>query len=251
MLKITIFRALRLPDRPPLPVGSQSLEALFLWQTRPRADFCHLPLGQLVLLGGIGSSLEMVSQAMKSLLLELLRNSFIQSLNFFLGLGLGYLWQRWRLQHLRRRLQELQRQRGQIEVVLILSCREDIRPSVEVFLRQRQGTSSQLPKIFQVHRPQPFDDRPEEWEDYVKQMRQEIHRLRQWGPTRILLFSNLPVAMAMAAGALLDNGPEVIVHHYFNGIYLPVLRLAHETVGLGRVNLTDHRPPPPMGQSRE
>lgn len=76
---------------------------------------------------------------MKSLLLELLRNSFIQSLNFFLGLGLGYLGQRWRLQHLRRRLQKLQRQRGQIEVVLILSCREDIRPSVEVFLRQRRG----------------------------------------------------------------------------------------------------------------
>lgn len=78
----------------------------------------------------------------------------------------------------------------------------------------------------------------------MKQMRQEIHRLRQCGPTRILLFSNLPVARTMAAEALLDNGPEVIVHHYFNGIYLPVLRLAHETVGLSRVNITDHRPPP-------
>jgi len=39
--------------------------------------------------------------------------------------------------------------------------------------------------------------------------------------------------MGVFASALLDNGPEVIVHHYFNGVYRRVGSLSHETVYLG------------------
>ncbi len=149
------------------------------------------------------------------------------------GVVAGWLLNEWRnryrLHVMRKRLDELSRERGCAEAVLIVSTREDIRPSVERYLREQQKPD--LP-TFQVHRPELFSDDETEWHGFLESVRREAQNLRQHGPTRILLFTNVPVAMGICLGALLDNGPEVVVHHYFNGTYRPVSRLASEVAKL-------------------
>jgi len=136
---------------------------------------------------------------------------------------------RYRIYVMRKRLDLLSRERGKAEAVLIVANREDIRPSVERFLEEHQ--KKDLP-IFQIYRPELFSDNADEWQKFIEEVRQEVQRLRQHSPTRILLFTNVPVAMGICLGALLDNGPEVVVHHYFNGMYRPISRLAAEAVKL-------------------
>lgn len=150
--------------------------------------------------------------------------------SFFAGL----LLQEVRIRKMARNLRKLSAERGQTEVAFVVSNRENIRPAVERYLKQK---GKQKIMIFEHFRPEPFPHDPAEWHDFVNRVRSKVREMGRFAPTRILLFTNVPVAMGVFLGAILDNGPEVIVHHYFNGLYYPVGILTHESVGFDSPNL--------------
>ena len=67
---------------------------------------------------------------------------------------------------------------------------------------------------------------------FARRVKDEVKKIRDHGATRVHLFLNTPVVVGVFAGALLDNGPEVVVYHYFNGTYQPVGKLSFETVNV-------------------
>jgi hypothetical protein len=85
--------------------------------------------------------------------------------------------------------------------------------------------------LFQVHQPEGFEQREEQWFGFLEKVKAEVRKIRESGATRVYLFTHLPVALALFVGAMLTNGPEVIVHHFQCG-YFPVGRLTVETVRL-------------------
>lgn len=158
---------------------------------------------------------------------DALRSGIGTAVGVVVGWALNEFRNRYKIRQMQKRLEQLHGERGAAEAVFIVSNRQDIRPSVQRYLEEQQ---KQQLAVFHVHRPELFSDDMEEWHKFLEEVRKEVQRLRQHGPTRILLFTNVPVAMGISLGALLDNGPEVVIHHYFNGMYRPVARLAQETV---------------------
>ncbi|MCS7239062.1 MAG: SAVED domain-containing protein [Thermoguttaceae bacterium] len=146
------------------------------------------------------------------------------SVPFFMAWGI----QETRIYFIRRKLKRLMAEQGQREVALIISNRHEIRADVEAYLRS--CNKPHMP-IFEFHRPEVFAPDSADWQDFVGQVRRKVLEMRRYAPTRILLFTNVPVAMGVFLGALLDNGPQVVVHHFFNGLYRPVGFLSQETVG--------------------
>mgnify|MGYP001194571018 CR=1 FL=1 len=138
-----------------------------------------------------------------------------------------WLWARRKIGRLRQQLRAFQTERGDREVVLIFSAREDITEAVNAQL-MRDGRQL-LPK-FKLHHPGSFSDQESEWMAYVHKMKDQVKKIREHGATRIYFFTNLPVVMGTFAGALLHNGPEVIVHHHFSGVYRRIGTITHETV---------------------
>jgi hypothetical protein len=142
----------------------------------------------------------------------------------------AWLLQQRKIRRLQQALRAFEQERGAREVALVLSAREDIREAVQTQLQQ--AGRENLP-VFHVHHAGSFSENEKDWMDYVRQIKAQVQAIREHGATRIYLFTNVPVVMGVFAGALLDNGPEVIVHHYFNGVYRRVGSLTHETVHLG------------------
>ena len=66
--------------------------------------------------------------------------------------------------------------------------------------------------------------------NYASQIRKKVREIREQAVTRVYLYTNVPVVMGVFAGAILDNGPEVVVMHYFSGAYKRVGKLAQETI---------------------
>ncbi len=149
---------------------------------------------------------------------------------FFGDLCLRRWWQ-WRAsRRLREAAAEYAKQHaGELEVALVLSVREDIRQAAQGYLDQlgRQGI-----QVFQVHQQEGFDDREESWFAYLERIKKEVRSIRELGAVRVFLFANLPVALSLMAGTTLTNGPEVVVHHFASGRYLPVGRLTTASVRL-------------------
>ncbi len=159
------------------------------------------------------------------LLMGLLQNLVWAILAFIVG----YVVNLRKLKRLQRMVQSFEIERASREVVLILSCREDI----EVAVRQQfAGLGIKPQEVFKVHRDGIFSDNENDWMAYVRQVRDRVRDIRSFGATRVHFFTNAPVAMAAFAGALLDNGPQVYVYHYFGGVYRRVGILSHETVNL-------------------
>src|SRR5207245_1399105 len=100
---------------------------------------------------------------------------------------------------------------GRLEVALVLSVVTDIRQAAVGYLEKldRQGI-----QVFQVHQKQGFGAREEEWGAYLERVKAEVRKLKELGAARVFLFANIPVALALFAGATLTNGPEVVVHHF-------------------------------------
>ncbi|MCS7021603.1 MAG: hypothetical protein NZ703_06150 [Gemmataceae bacterium] len=161
--------------------------------------------------------------------LETLLRGGVQAIGgVIFGSLVTWMIQEHRIRKIRKQMALLRQQRQQSQAVLIVSVRDDIEPHVRQHLDKNQLAT--LP-IYRVHRPESFPDDEKEWHRFIEKMKTEAKRLRkECSPAQILLFTNLPVAMGIFLGAILDNGPEVIVHHYFNGIYKPVGSLVHETV---------------------
>jgi hypothetical protein len=164
---------------------------------------------------------------MTSYLIEWLDMMVRYALAPVIGFLTGAALQEFRVRRMRKRLRRLATETGTREVVLIVSNRQDIRPDVEIYL---QSQNKQRLTIFEVFRRESFSADPEEWYAFVDEVRANLTKLRKLAPNRILFFTNVPVAMGVALGALLDNGPRVIVHHYFDGHYHPVIPLSHENV---------------------
>lgn len=157
--------------------------------------------------------------------------ALISAVVYFFGyLWLTGYWQRMQGRRLRQAAEQYAREHGgRLEVALVLSVREDIRQAVEEYLDQlgRKGI-----QIFQVHQPGGFDDQEETWFAYLARVKGDVRTIRELGASRIFVFSNIPIALALMAGSTLTNGPEVVVHHFTAGRYLPVGRLTVETVRL-------------------
>lgn len=159
-------------------------------------------------------------------------------LDFLLGLLNNLIWailaaaatwllaQR-KIRQLRSQVRALEPGRGEREVVLVASARENIAEAVHAHLT-REGLTA-LP-VFQIHHEGEFSGKEQDWMAYVHKARAEVKKLRELGVSRIHLFTNVPVVMGVFIGALLDNGPEVHVYHYFNGVYRRIGRMTHELV---------------------
>jgi hypothetical protein len=84
-------------------------------------------------------------------------------------------------------------------------------------------------QVFTVGHKGPLPDNIGDWHKFLQAVKREVRKMRQQAPSQILLFTNVPVAFGVLLGGILDNGPAVEIHHYFNGVYAPVAYLTHET----------------------
>ena len=141
----------------------------------------------------------------------------------------AWLWQQRKIRRLRERLRAFEAERGSCEVALVLSAREDILEAVRAHLT-REGLAD-VP-VFHRHKPGSFSETEADWMSFVREIKDLSRQIREHGASRVYLFTNVPVVMGVFAGAILDNGPEVVVHHYFSGTYRRVGSLTHETVNL-------------------
>lgn len=149
---------------------------------------------------------------------------------FFGYLWLNAYWQRVQGRRLREAMEKYALEHeGEAEVALVLSVREDISQAVRSYMDSLNRRGIQL---FQVHQDGGFDDRETSWFAYLERIKMEVRRIRELAVCRVFVFSNVPVALALMAGSTLTNGPEVVVHHFQAGRYLPIGRLTVETVRL-------------------
>lgn len=136
---------------------------------------------------------------------------------------------------LRRRLQKqfeeyAKRHGHERECVLILSVIHNIHEAV--FTHMEKEKRSGIP-VFQVHRPEGLPEAEDAWFAYLEQVKQQVQKIREYGASRVYLFTNVPVALAVMIGATLGNGPEVVVHHHSAPAgYKAVGRLTVATVRL-------------------
>lgn len=150
-------------------------------------------------------------------------------ISFFTTLALAWWWQHRKFRQQRQRLHALEKTTGAREVALLLSAREEIRQAALDYL-ESIGRSD-LP-LFVVHRPGLLSNDEEEWFRYFDEIKAAVRQIREQGANRIYLFLNVPLALAVFAGATLANGPAVVMHHYFNGTYHPIGHLAQDTLKL-------------------
>lgn len=171
---------------------------------------------------------------------DVLRGLVAALVSFLTGGLLTWWWQQRRIKLLRQKLEQL-RQGRLAHAVLIVSNRQDIRPDVERYLIETlskqgpelSGQPPKLPPVYHKHREEPFSGNEADWVGFIEEIKSEVKKMRsECAPNQIWLFTNVPVAMGVFLGAILDNGPEVVVHHYFNGVYLPVGSLVQETIKL-------------------
>jgi hypothetical protein len=129
----------------------------------------------------------------------------------------------------RRRRREYAGEHGEDAVALLLSVERMIENDVLAYL-QRLGRGGM--HCYTVHRAERLDERrPEEWVRFFEAVKEELRKVQADGPTRrIYLFCGLPLPMGVLAGVTLANGPEVIVHHFTGGSYVPLVRVFEKTV---------------------
>jgi hypothetical protein len=84
-------------------------------------------------------------------------------------------------------------------------------------------------KVFTVGHKGPLSNNIGDWHKFLERVKDVVQDMRKEAPSQILLFTNVPVAFGVLLGGILDNGPAVEIHHYFNGVYAPVAYLTHET----------------------
>lgn len=150
--------------------------------------------------------------------------------NFIYALIVGaaaWLWQQRKIRQLRERLRVFEVDRGTREIALLVSAREDITEAVQAHLGRDQRAD--LP-IYKVHKEGNFTEHENDWMAFVHRVKEEAKKIREDGVTRVYLFTNVPVVMGVFVGALLDNGPEVVVHHFFGGVYRRIGTMTHETI---------------------
>jgi hypothetical protein len=140
----------------------------------------------------------------------------------------------WRVRRIRRRIEkQVKEGRSRVDgpsVALVLSVGRDIAPDVRRHLDDDAFTRD-LPLV-QVHQAGGLELREEHWVHYLERIKKQWREIVQNGFRRVLLFANLPVAMAVCTGALLLSGPEVIVHHFQENTYRRTVLLTTALVKL-------------------
>ncbi|VTS05852.1 SAVED domain-containing protein [Tuwongella immobilis] len=150
---------------------------------------------------------------------DLLKTFVSPVVSFGIGMWLSYWWQKRRMKKLVARMRRLS-QSQQAEVALAISIGNQ---PIELSVRNYLDTCGmQAIGIEAFHHTAVFTDDPQTWEDYLHQLRTRIRDLKTAGVTRLHLFILSPVAIGVFAGALLHNGPEIVIYHYFNGVYAPI-----------------------------
>jgi hypothetical protein len=134
---------------------------------------------------------------------------------------------------LRRRLRKAvlrhEKAHGRAEVALVLSVLTDITAGVRAHLSQAQLDGIPL---LHVHQTEAFGEDPGAWLGYLERVKKEIRKIREMGISRVHVFSNGPVALALMCGATLTNGPEAVVYHHSGGLYREVGRVSFEIIRL-------------------
>jgi hypothetical protein len=127
----------------------------------------------------------------------------------------------WRVRRIRRRIErQVKEGRSSVDgpsVALVLSVGRDVAPDVRRHLDDNAFTRGML--LLQVHQAGGLELREENWIHYLERVKKEWRRIVQDGFRRVLLFVNMPVAMAVYAGAVLMPGPEVVVFHFQENVY--------------------------------
>jgi|GEM_PF-1916001 hypothetical protein len=148
------------------------------------------------------------------------------------------IYHRWYKRRLVRRMLQHEQKHGVRQAVLILSVGSDISETVLQDLRSRGWTgptgkeADNIP-IFTVHRAEAMMAQPGQWHAYLDKVKDQVHKLRETGITRLHLYTRLPVALAIMVGTTLSNAPFMThVYHHQNGRYEPVGLLTFETTRL-------------------
>ncbi len=127
----------------------------------------------------------------------------------------------WQVRRIRRRIErQVKEGRASIDgpsVALVLSVGRDVAPDVRRHLDDDAFTRGLA--LLQVHQPGGLELREEHWVHYLERVKKQWREIVQNGFRRVLLFVNMPVAMAVYAGAVLLPGPEVIVFHFQENVY--------------------------------
>ncbi|MCS6850957.1 MAG: hypothetical protein NZ700_07275 [Gemmataceae bacterium] len=139
-------------------------------------------------------------------------------------------WLRLVRRRLIRQAAEYARRHGnRVEVALVASVGTDIEETVKNYLR---ATGCDNIPLLKVHREDPFPRDEAAWISYLDQFKDEVRKARELAATRVYMFTNVPIAMALLLGAVLRNGPEALIHHYDNRGYFPIGPMVTETVVL-------------------
>ena len=146
--------------------------------------------------------------------------------------GVGHWLGKWR-EHRRfratlTRLQALGGDRGRVEAALVVSVGERSAAAAVRGHLEAKGLAS-MP-VLEVHETAALSDRDDDWLRTLGRVKDKTREMSDLGVSRVHLFMACPVVLGVLVGAVLNNGPEVVVYHYFNGVYLPVNRMAHEVV---------------------
>jgi len=160
---------------------------------------------------------------MSGFLLSIIAQLVGAVLTFFVGMGLAYWWQNRKYRRLRHQIQRLEVQRKAGKAALAISIGEiPIEQAVMAYLKKR-GMQEVFLETY--HQPAMLTQNPADWAECLDKIKEKVRDLKQTGVTKLYLFLMMPVSLAVILGAILDNGPETIVYHYFNGVYQPIGRI--------------------------
>jgi hypothetical protein len=148
------------------------------------------------------------------------------------------IYHRWYKRRLVRRMLQHEQKHGVRQAVLILSVGSDISETVFQDLRNRgwmgsTGTETDNIPIFTIHQAEALMSQSGQWHAYLDKVKEQVHKLRESGITRLHLYTRLPVALAIMVGTTLSNAPFMThVYHHQNGRYEAVGLLSFETTRL-------------------
>lgn len=167
-----------------------------------------------------------------SFVLELLERAPITIITAIISFiaynGFGVFWSRMRLRRLRNQAVIYAREHGgQREHALVVSVLTDIQQNVRDFLT---ASKMEAMPVSSVHRNDGFSMEPADWFRSLDEVKAKLREIREAGVDRIHLFTNFPIVMTTMLGAVLANGPEVIVYYFNAGRYHPMGRIAPEVV---------------------
>lgn len=114
---------------------------------------------------------------------------------------------------------------GERVAVMVVTTRGDISPYVLKYIKSR-GLDISAADFIVVKYNEIYE---KDWGSVVGEVKEAGQAVKDRGFDTLYLFVHAPIAIGVLAGAVLDNGPLVKVHHW-DGQYREVARLGAGTV---------------------